>query len=153
MTDILCISTTDWDEIWGSRQQIMTRLAAKGNRVLFVERQVGPEHLWFDPGLRRRKLAAWHGPAFRKQAENLWLWQPPLMPPGRYYSLAVNALGQKRLAVHLRPVLESLDFSRPVLWMYPPHSAPLIGRFGERLAVYHCIDRFAAGQRGLKRRE
>lgn len=152
MTDILCVSTTDWDEIWGSRQQIMTRLAANGHRVLFVERQVGPEHLWRDPTLRLRKQTAWQKPSVRQKAENLWLWQPPLLPPGRYFSLAINILGQQRLIARLRPVLESLQFSRPALWMYPPHSGPLIGQFGEILSVYHCIDRFVAGQGGLKRR-
>src|SRR3974377_2286658 len=98
MTDILCISTPDWNEIWGSRQQIMARLAAAGHRGLFVERQVGPEHLLRDPDLRHRKLSAWRLPALRLLDKNLWLWQPPLLPPGRYYSMALNHLGQSLLA-------------------------------------------------------
>jgi len=152
MTDILCISTTDWNEIWGSRQQIMARLAAAGQRVLFVERQVGPEHLLRDPDLRHRKLSAWRLPALRLLDKNLWLWQPPLLPPGRYYSMALNHLGQSLLAGRLRPVLHELTFEQPVLWLYPPHSAPLIGQFSEKLVVYHCIERFVGGQRGLKRK-
>jgi glycosyltransferase involved in cell wall biosynthesis len=151
MTDILCFSTTDWDEIWGSRQQIMARLAAAGHRVLFVERQVGPEHLLRDPDLRFRKLNAWRMPAVRPLDKNLWLWQPPLLPPGRYYSIALNRLGQSFLAARLSPVLHELAFKQPLLWLYPPHSAPLIGRFSESLVVYHCIERFVGGQRGRKR--
>jgi glycosyltransferase involved in cell wall biosynthesis len=151
MTDILCFSTTDWDEIWGSRQQIMARLAAAGHRVLFVERQVGPEHLLRDPDLRFRKLKAWRMPAVRALNKNLWLWQPPLLPPGRYYSTGLNRLGQSFIAARLRPVLHELAFKQPLLWLYPPHSAPLIGRFSERLVVYHCIERFIGGQRGRKR--
>src|SRR5512135_1202988 len=111
MSDILCISTTDWDEIWGSRQQIMKRLAAAGHRVLFVERQVGPEHLQRDPLLRARKLSAWRGPPLREHAPNLWLWQPPLLPPGRYHSLTLNRLGQSLLAARLHPVLDRLGFA------------------------------------------
>ncbi len=149
--DILCFSTTDWDEIWGSRQQIMKRLAAAGQRVLFVERQVGPEALLRDPALRRRKLEAWRRPALRRLEANLWAWNPPLLPPGRYYSPALNALGQRLLAGRARPVLQGLGFERPLLWLYPPQSAPLLGRFGERLSVYHCIERFAGEQRGRKR--
>jgi hypothetical protein len=56
MADIVCISTTDWDEFWGSRQQIMARLATSGQGLLFVERQTGSEHLLRDPSLRKRKL-------------------------------------------------------------------------------------------------
>lgn len=151
MYDILCLSSTDWDEIWGSRQQLMLRLAAAGHRVLFVERQVGPEHLARDPHLRQRKRRLWQAPALRCQQENLWLWQPPLLPPGRYYSLTLNRLGQGRLAARLRPVLQELGFAAPLLWLYPPHSAPLLGQLGERLSIYHCIERFTGGQAGRKR--
>jgi glycosyltransferase involved in cell wall biosynthesis len=150
--DILCFSTTDWDEIWGSRQQVMGRLAAGGQRVLFVERQVGPEMLLRDPAMRRRKRAAWKEPALRQLEANLWLWQPPLLPPGRYYSPALNRLGQRLLANRLLPVLRRLSFEPPLLWLYPPQSYPLLGRFGERLSVYHCIERFAGEQHGRKRR-
>lgn len=149
--DILCFSTTDWDEIWGSRQQIMGRLAAAGQRILFVERQVGPEHLWRDPALRARKQRAWREPALRQLQETLWLWRPPLLPPGRYYSLTLNRWGQRLLARRLQPVLHALEFSSPLLWLYPPHSAPLLGCFHEPLAVYHCIERFVGGQSGRKR--
>ncbi|MBN1977597.1 MAG: glycosyltransferase [Anaerolineae bacterium] len=149
--DILCFSTTDWDEIWGSRQQIMSRLSAAGNRVLFIERQVGPEHLLRDPALRARKYAAWRAPALRQIQPSLWLWQPPLLPPGRYYSQRLNNWGQWLLACKIRPVLKSLEFQPPLLWLYPPHSAPLLGKFNEPLAVYHCIERFVGGQTGRKR--
>jgi glycosyltransferase involved in cell wall biosynthesis len=40
----------------------------------------------------------------------------------------------------------------PILWLYNPEQGPLIGQFGERLSVYHCIDEFTAGTTGRKRR-
>lgn len=150
--DILCISTTDWDEIWGSRQQVMLQMVAKGHRVLFVERQVGPEHLLRDQNLRRRKFSAWKkdsGPIQLKP--NLWRWQPPLMLPGRYYSLKLNQWGQRRLNSRLKQVLHQLNFNSPILWLYPPHSAPLLSHFKASLSVYHCIDRFSGIQSGRKR--
>ena len=149
--DILCFSTTDWDEISGSRQQIMGRLAAEGHRVLFIERQVGPEHILRDPDMRARKIAAWRGLRLRQVKTNLWLWQPPMAFPGRYYSLTLNNLGQKMVAARVRTILQQLSFSHPILWLYPPHSAPLIGKFNEQLVVYHCIERFAGEQTGRKR--
>ncbi|MBU1661299.1 MAG: glycosyltransferase [Chloroflexi bacterium] len=149
--DILCISTTDWYEIWGSRQQVMLQFVQAGYRVLFVERQVGPEHLWRNPDMRRRKLNVWRNPRLNLVQPNLWRWQPPLMPPGRYYSLALNQVGQRWLTENIKTILRKLDFNVSILWMYPPHSAPLLGQFGEKLAIYHCIERFAGEQTGRKR--
>jgi UDP-galactopyranose mutase len=150
--DIICISTTDWDEILGGRQQIMARLAAKGNRVLFVGRQVGPEHLLKDAALRKRKLKSWQHPAISVVADNLWTYAPPLMPPGRYYSLTMNRLGQSILSRSINRVAYELNLQPVLLWIYPPHSAPLIDNIPHRLCIYHCVDRFAGNQKGLKRK-
>ena len=149
--DIICISTTDWDEIWGSRQQIMSCLADEGHRILFIERQVGPEHLLRDHSMRVRKLNAWKQSALRSPVKNIYLWQPPLLFPGRYYSTIFNRFGQSILFQRLKPILRQLNIQHPVLWLYPPHSAPLIGRFLEIISVYHCIERFIGGQSGIKR--
>lgn len=150
--DFLCISTTGWDEIWGSRQQIMSRLAKGGHRVLFVERQLGWDQVLRYPQHRRKAFQHMVTRAPVGIQENLWLWQPPPLPPGRYFSNTLNHLGQKRLATQIGRVLGMLDFHKPVLWMYPPQSAALLNEFGERLSVYHCIERFAGDQRGLKKR-
>jgi glycosyltransferase involved in cell wall biosynthesis len=40
----------------------------------------------------------------------------------------------------------------PILWLYNPEQGPLVGQFGERLSIYHCIDEFTAGTTGRKRR-
>jgi glycosyltransferase involved in cell wall biosynthesis len=149
--DIICISTTDWDEIWGSRQQIMSRLAQKGHRVLYVERQVGPEHLGRDPFIRKKKLSSWRQPSLINRSKNLWLLNPPLMLPGRYYFDGINRANQNRLANAIHRTIEDLSFAHPVLWVYPPHSEPLVGSFNEILSIYHCIDYFPAGTKGRKR--
>lgn len=149
--DFLCISTTGWDDIWGSRQQIMSRLAKAGHRVLFVERQIGFEHLLKHSIYRKNDTSRFklHEPV--RVQENLWRWQPPVVVPGRYYSQALNQIGQSRLAVQIRTILRQLDFESPILWLYPPHSAPLLGKFQERLSIYHCIERFSGDQRGMKK--
>jgi len=149
--DFLCISTTGWDEIWGSRQQIMLRLAKAGHRVLFVERQVGFEHLLKHSKLRKNGISQYRIKQPVEVQGNLWRWQPPLVVPGRYYSQALNRIGQSCLAAQIRTILRQLDFESPVLWLYPPHSAPLLGQFQERLSIYHCIERFSGDQRGLKK--
>lgn len=146
---IVCLSTTDWDEIWGSRQQIMRRFAAR-NRVLFVERQSGPEHLLAYPGRLARKRRGWRRGLIEVEA-NLQIWSPPLVWPLRNTSTFCSRQGQARLASHLRPILRSLGFDLPILWIYQPHSGRLIGALGEALSVYHCIDQFKGGATGRKR--
>ena len=149
--DFLCISTTGWDEIWGSRQQIMLRLAKSGHRVLYVERQIGFEHLLKHSKFRRKGTSYMRFQKPVKVQENIWRWQPSVVFPGRYYSQALNRIGQSRLAAQIHTILPQLDFESPVLWLYPPHSAPLIGEFNECLSVYHCIERFSGDQRGIKK--
>ena len=150
--EFLCLSTTGWDEVWGSRQHIMQRLVKAGHKVLFVERQIGPEHILSHPEYRTRGMTFQAIKPPIQVQENLWRWQPPLMIPGRYYSHILNRIGQNRLAGQIKAILMQLNFDSPVLWLYPPQSAPMIGAFQERLAVYHCIERFAGEQLGLKRR-
>ncbi len=150
--DIVCLSTTDWDEIWGSRQQIMSGLAINDHRILFVERQVSLEQILRAPAILRRKIKTWSSRKGLKQIqENLWTFNPPLVPPGRYYSHALNNAGQRKIADSLTKPLSNLGFKEFVLWIYPPHSAPVIPHLPSKMVVYHCIDYFAAGQKGKKR--
>ncbi len=149
--DFLCVSTTGWDEIWGSRQQIMLRLAKAGYRVLFIERQTGFEHLLKHSIYRKNDTGHYRIQKPVRVQENLWRWQPPVVVPGRYYSQALNRIGQSRLAAQIRTILRQLEFESPILWLYPPHSAPLLGKFQERLSIYHCIERFSGDQRGIKK--
>ena len=149
--DLLCFSSSDWDGVWGSRQQIMLRLARRGYRVLFVERLVGLEHLWRYPDIRQRKRRRWRE-GLRQVQENLWIISLPPLLPGRYYSITINRLNQRLITRWSKPYLRKLEFSSPILWLYNPEQGPLIGQFGECLSVYHCIDEFAAGTTGRKRR-
>jgi len=150
MRDIICISTTDWDEIWGSRQQIMSRLAKLGNRILFVERQVGPEHFLRDHSLFRRKIN--FEKPLRYLMNNIWILNPGVVLPGRYYSNNSNNLSQLILSKRIQQYSGVLGFTSPLLWIYPPHSYPIIGMLNECLVVYHCIDKFSAEQKGRKRK-
>ena len=58
--NILCISSIDWDFIWQGHQQIMSMLAANGNKVLFVEntgvRRLEGRAARYYPGFTRDSL-------------------------------------------------------------------------------------------------
>ena len=51
--DILYISSIEWDFLWQSHQEIVRRLAAAGNRVLYIE-NTGVR----SPGLKDTKRVA-----------------------------------------------------------------------------------------------
>jgi glycosyltransferase involved in cell wall biosynthesis len=148
---ILCFSTTDWDGVWGSRQQVMLRFAGRGYRVVFIEQSAGLEHFARYPDLLRRKLHRWRE-GMREVSPNLWIYSLPPLIPGRYYSLWVNNSNQTLTAFWVRRILRRLNARPALLWLYAPELAPLLGRFGERLSVYHCIDEHAAETAGRKRR-
>ena len=149
--DILCFSSSDWEGNWGSRQQVMLRFAGRGCRVVFVEQLAGLEHFWRYPDLRRRRWSV-RGDTRRKIRSNLWLCTPPPLLPGRYYWSGVARLNAVFIGRWIKQHLKSLGVARPVLWLYKPEHAPLVPRVEHRLVVYHCIDEFTAGQRGLKRK-
>ncbi len=149
MPTIICFSSTDWDGVWGSRQQVMLRFARRGYHVLFIEQPAGLEHLLRYPELRHRKFRRWRE-GLRQLAENLWIVSLPPLLPGRYYSQTVNRLNQWLTICSLQPYTHKLAQPR-ILWLYNPEQGPLIGRFSERLSVYHCIDEFTVGTTGRKR--
>lgn len=148
--NILCFSSTDWHGKWGSRQQVMMRFASRGHRVFFVEWLAGLEHFWRYAGLRRRRWQRWRE-GVREIKSNLWVLCPPPLFPGRYYSTAIARLNAAFVRRWLAPHLLRLKIIKPVLWLYQPEHAPLIGRFREKLVVYHCIDEFIVGTQGRKR--
>lgn len=138
----LFLSTTDWDAPqFGSRQQIALRLARRGHQVLFVEIPRALHSLVSDPAGTRRALRRL-GRVRQVSDGHLVYTPPPVLPV--YYNPFTNVLNQRLLRRYLRRTLAHLSWQPDVLWTYWPHTAYLIGRLGERVAVYHCIDDFAA---------
>lgn len=147
----LFLSTTDWDAPqFGSRQQIALRLARRGHRVLFVEIPRTLHSFVTDPAGTRRALGRLG--RIRRVPEGPLVYTPlPVLPI--YYNPLINALNQRLLLRYLRRMLARLGWQPDVLWTYWPHTAYLVGRLGEQIAVYHCIDDFAAVGYPLTTRE
>ncbi|PYM03874.1 MAG: hypothetical protein DMD82_15995, partial [Candidatus Rokuibacteriota bacterium] len=80
--DIVCISSIDWDFIWQGHQQIMSTLAAQGNRVLFIENTgVRPPRLQDFHRLRHRVEQWWRSTkGFRREREDLYVFSPLIVP-------------------------------------------------------------------------
>lgn len=150
LLDIICFSSSDWYGKWGSRQQVMMRLAARGHRVLFIEQMAGLEHFWKYDDLRARRWRRWRE-GLREIKPNLWLLAPPPLWPGRYYFRPIAALNSFLVRGWLRSYLVRLGLKQPIIWLYQPEHTFLLGHFDEQLAVYHCIDEFTVGTHGRKR--
>jgi glycosyltransferase involved in cell wall biosynthesis len=148
--DIICLSTQDWSDLWTRKQRFMRRFARQGNRVLYVETQaslVSYGLLRSDAGRAWRWL---RGP--RIVEPNLHVATLPLVMPAFQMSLAINRCNNAVLAPLLRSWIRRLGFRNPVLWTYAPHTESFVGHLTEKLAIYDCVDEFAAS-RGMVRRQ
>lgn len=133
----------DWSAENRTSSHHVARWLASRYRVIYVE----------CPGLRApkgtgrdlRKLAAklrlaLAGP--RPQPEGLSV-QTLLQIPLHRFAL-VRRLNRELIRLSLRLLLRRLGVRAPVTWFVVPHLAGVVGRLGERLSVYYCIDDYAS---------
>jgi glycosyltransferase involved in cell wall biosynthesis len=148
--DIIILSTQDWDALPTRKHHWSRMFAARGHRVLFVEQQMHWAGWLVDA--RRQFGRAWRWLRGPRPAgvERVWVFTLPIVLPFFQMSAAVNWVDNLFLVPILRWALGRVGFRRPVLWTYTPHSADLVGRLGERLVVYECVDEFTASK-GLVR--
>ncbi len=145
------LSTTDWDSPqFGARHGIAQELGRRGHHVLFVEVARALHSLISDPAGTRRALKRLG--RIREVAPGVLAFTPwPVLPI--YYSPVMNAINQRLLALYVRQALRRLRWKVDILWTYWPNSAPILGRLGERVTVYHCADDMAAVRYPLVRQE
>lgn len=139
--DFICISDAPFSyPLWTNKQHIMSRLAERGYRVLYVDPQLGFMGWlkWFLQGrLCFLDLFLW----VKKKGKNLWVFSPIFMPPRYGWGRKVNDLmrlwGAKILSQRFR--LES-----PLLWIYHPDAVYFVGKMGEEMVIYDCVDEYSA---------
>ncbi len=138
----LIISTTDWDAPqFGSRQQIALQWVRRGHQVLFVDIPRALHSFISDPAGMRRAMTRLG--KVRQIPDGPLVYTPwPVLPV--YYNPVMNAINQRLMVQYVRAALAKLNWQVDVLWTYWPNTAHLIGQFNEQMAVYHCIDDFAA---------
>ena len=151
--DIVCFSSIDWQFIWQGHQEIMSTLAANGNRVLFVENTgVRAPSLRDLPRIRDRVRNWWRGTkGFRHERDNLSIFSPLLLPFP--YSRIVRMVNRVLLARSVRRWMRAAGFTRPIVWTFLP--TPLVREVLPLLdplaSVYYCIDDFASSSPGARR--
>jgi glycosyltransferase involved in cell wall biosynthesis len=120
--DILYISSIEWDFLWQAHQEIARRLAAAGNRVLYIE-NTGVR----TPGLRDTKrvaarLGRWtrslKSGGARQVAPNIFVYSPLVLPP--FGSTWRRLLNRHVFLRQLRRITRSLQMKEALLWTYLP---------------------------------
>lgn len=151
--DIVCLSSIDWQFIWQGHQEIMSALAANGNRVLFVENTgVRAPAIRDLPRLRQRLWNWWRGTkGFRQERENLFIYSPVLLPFP--YSSLVRHLNRGLLLRTLRRWMRAAGFGRPIVWTFlpTPLAREVVARLEPLVSVYYCIDDFASSSKAARR--
>lgn len=153
--DIVCFSSIDWQFIWQGHQEIMSTLAANGNRVLFVENTgVRAPSVRDLPRLRQRLQNWWRGTkGFRHERDNLFVFSPVLLPFP--YSRIVRRINRVLLLRSVRRWMGAAGFDQPIVWTFLP--TPLvreaIADLEPLVSVYYCIDDFASSSKAARRIE
>src|SRR5262245_33109595 len=151
--DIICFSSIDWQFIWQGHQEIMSTLAANGNRVLFVENTGVRAPTWQDlPRIEQRIANWWRGTkGFRPERPNLFIYSPLLLPFP--YASLVRRINRSLLVRSLERWMRATGFGRPLVWTFLP--TPLVRETIHELeplvTVYYCIDDFASSSRSARR--
>lgn len=151
--DIICISSIDWDFIWQGHQEIMSSLAGRGSRVLFIE-NTGVRA----PGLRDmprlvKRIRNWLGSikGIRRERENLFIYSPVILPFP--YSSVARWINRRLITTAIKRWMRSVGSSSPVIWTFLPTGLALdiIDAIDNKLVVYYCIDNFSASSPQARR--
>jgi glycosyltransferase involved in cell wall biosynthesis len=147
--DIVLISSIEWDFNWQGHQELATRLARDGNRVLYVE-NMGVR----SPGLRdarrvAQRLSHWAGSLLdggvRQVSPNLHVCSPLILPP--FGSGVRRRLNRRLLLQLIRRAVRNLGLDPEVVWTFlPTDTAAALVRMLSKprgVVVYYCIADFA----------
>jgi glycosyltransferase involved in cell wall biosynthesis len=136
---ILILANAEWD--WSTRvncHHIAQRLS-QNNRVVFVDTIGGrpPAPREFSKVWRRLQRIVG---GLRQINDNLAVVSPFIVPI--YGSERARAVNTALLVQQIRRALP--PDARPILWIFLPAHVGMVGKFNEKLVIYHCIDEHAA---------
>jgi glycosyltransferase involved in cell wall biosynthesis len=136
---ILILANAEWD--WSTRvncHHIAKRLS-QNNRVVFVDTIGGrtPAPREFAKVWRRLKRVVG---GVRQLNANLTVVSPFVVPV--YGSERARELNTALLVRQIRRALP--QNAQPILWIFLPAHVGMVGKFNEKLSIYHCIDEHAA---------
>ncbi len=145
--DFVCVGFNDWDnEVWTNQHHLMARIAAAGNRVLFIESLgLRRPQLGSARDLRRIGRRLRRGLVGPRHQDGVAVLSPLVLPVHGHR--AVSRLNAALLRSQVSRSVRRLGFARPILWGYVPQAQTLIEALDPRLVVYHCVDDIGAQER------
>jgi glycosyltransferase involved in cell wall biosynthesis len=138
---IICFAK-EWTEDPTSNNHVML-LLARENKVLWLN-SIAMRRPTFTSGRDLGKI--WHKlKSFFRGAEhpvaNLWVVTPIVLPfPHSKLAIAVNRRILRATIGHYERKLGLRDFQ---LWTFLPNAVEYVGKLGESLVVYYCIDEWS----------
>lgn len=140
--DIICLSSIDWEFNWQGHQQVMSTLAERGHRVLFVE----------NTGVRAPSRRDWSRLVQRLRnrrrgrrglwavAPNLAIYSPVILPFP--YSPLARRINRALLKRGFAEWLRAGGLDRRVLWTFlpTPLAFDLMQDLSPAVTVYYCVD-------------
>jgi glycosyltransferase involved in cell wall biosynthesis len=147
--DVIVISSIEWNFLWQGPQEIASRLARDGNRVLYVENTGVRSPRLSDAGRVASRLMRWAG-AFSSHglqtvSPNLHICSPVVLPPfGRPWQREIN----RRLFLPVvRRAAASLSMRDVVILTFLPTDTAVdlikLLRTDAGAVVYYCVADFA----------
>jgi glycosyltransferase involved in cell wall biosynthesis len=151
--DVLCLSSIDWTDNWQVHQQLAKALAARGDRVLFVENTGVRPPTWTDAARVRRRFANWaRGPRAPGEGGDRLTVYAPLVLPLPYLGLATR-VNRVLLEASVRRWRRGWTDRELIVWTFlpTPLALALIRALNPQLTVYHCVDDLASTSRAARR--
>jgi glycosyltransferase involved in cell wall biosynthesis len=140
---IVCISNAEWDApLPTNRQQIMRRFAQR-TEVAYIEAPLPVVGAVVGRSRGRTRQRGWRE-ADGVRIFQAWDWPPY---PLSKRSLALSRWMDSQFRGAVTRAWSGLGWERPIAWFYTPDGGDLLGAFGERLRVYHCVDDYQAAER------
>ncbi len=138
--DIVIICQGEWNLERGGEMSSMFPLLLEKNRILYVDFPTSSQIFYKIPKLLSDRLRLWKAGLTKKG--NFYNYAPfPPLPLGSRYSL-INHSNSFLLIPFLKKAMRQLGFNNPILWLRNFNSAPLIGRFGDKITCYFCVDEY-----------
>ena len=145
--DIVCVGFNDWvTEAWTNQHHLMSRLAATGSRVLFIESLgLRRPNLGSGRDLRRIGRRLVRGLRHPQTQDGVTVLAPLVIP---WHSNAVaRRLNAWILRAQVHRAMKRLGLGNVVLWGYVPQAEVLLDAVKPTLVIYHCVDDIAAQER------
>lgn len=146
--NIVCIAGNLYDQKpWTNRQNVMTRYARLGSKILYVEppKNIFTQFLKWLFGIKpEQKVSHWFKRLFvcEEREINLYIFSLIKFLPTRHQFL--RRLNYIFNLPRLNGEIKKRHMKGALLWIYTPEAVSLAGKLGERVVIYDCVDEYSA---------